>query len=92
MPPAVATAALIAAEARALHEVGHPVIAEALALFLAGADFGPGPWQRLAGLSPLRSPATGARGAPGGVAGHGWLRGWAALLNTTHQYPSICGF
>jgi hypothetical protein len=39
VPPAVATASLIAPAARALHEAGHPVIAEALLLFLAGADF-----------------------------------------------------
>jgi hypothetical protein len=36
---AVATASLIAAAARALHEAGHPAVAEALSLFLAGAGF-----------------------------------------------------
>jgi hypothetical protein len=39
MSPAVATAVLIAAAARALHEAGHAVVAEALSLFLAGTDF-----------------------------------------------------
>jgi hypothetical protein len=39
MPSAVATAGLIAAAARALHEAGHPAVAEALSLFLAGAGF-----------------------------------------------------
>jgi hypothetical protein len=38
MPPAVATANQISAAARTLHEGGHIAVAEALLLFLAGAD------------------------------------------------------
>ena len=54
----MATAALIAAAARALHEAGHAVVAEALSLFLAGADFEaalalrPG-WRVLSRLAPF---------------------------------------
>jgi hypothetical protein len=73
MPPAVATAALIAAAGRALHEAGHAVVAEALMLFLAGADMEgalglrPG-WRAF--LPQAGGSTEGAGGPPGSPAGH----------------------